>query len=700
MQRIGRLVLSQASKQIRPHTTRALSQTRYGSSVILHRPRIASASPLKSSRFYYGTVPEEGDAKEVGSIEEPSAAPHEELKPVTEKLETSETVVGEATHLEFQAETRKLLDIVAKSLYTDKEIFIRELISNASDALEKFRHAQVSGRDVADPYIEPEIQITTDPESNTLTIQDFGIGMTKEELIANLGTIARSGTLEYVKSTDNAQNLIGQFGVGFYSAFMVADEVLVFSRSAVDSPHGYQWRSFGAGTYDIAEAKGVSRGTKIVLKLKEDCKEFSDETVVKNILTKHSNFVNFSIKLNGDRVNTIGALWLKPKSEISDEDHESFYKFITHLHERPMLRLHFHTDSPINIKSLLYVPSEHTEKFGLGNMEPGVSLYCRKVLIQPNMKTLLPNYLRFVKGVVDCEDIPLNLSREHLQDSQLVARLGSAIARRLLKFFADEAKRSPEDYEKFWNEFGKFIKEGITTETSDRESLAKLIRAETSKLGEKHLSSLEDYISRMKEEQKEIYYVVARGRSYAEASPYMEHFKKNDLEVLYMYEAIDDWVMNAIGSFKGKSFKAIESAEIAASEDDASVTEEAREQQKDFNNWVRDILADKVSSVKDTKRLTDSPAVIIDHESMAFRRVMMHMDPSRAPKLPKQALEINANHPLMVYLKEVRHSNPKLASEVVEQIYDNALMAAGLLLESGSMTNRINSLLLEVLKKQ
>jgi molecular chaperone HtpG len=435
------------------------------------------------------------------------------------------------------------------------------------------------------------------------------------------------------------------------------------------------------------------------LKLKEDCKEFSDESVVKNILTKHSNFVNFPIKLNGERVNTIGAMWLKSKSDISDEDHESFYKFITHLHEKPMLRLHFHTDSPINIKSLLYVPSEHTEKFGLGNMEPGVSLYCRKVLIQPNMKNLLPNYLRFMKGVVDCEDIPLNLSREHLQDSQLVSRLGSALTRRLLKFFADEAKRSPEDYEKFWNEFGKFIKEGITTEVSDREALAKLIRAETSKLESGKLSSLEDYVSRMKEDQKEIYYVVARARSYAETSPYMEHFKKNDLEVLYLYEPVDDWVMNAIGTFKGKSFKAIESAEISSPEEE-NVSEEAREQQKDFNNWIRDILSDKVSSVKDTKRLTDSPAVIIDHESMAFRRVMMHMDPSRAPKLPKQALEINATHPLMQHLKQVRHTNPKLASAVVEQIYDNALMAAGLLLESGAMTNRINSLLIETLKQQ
>merc|ERR1712137_1297681 len=619
--------------------------------------------------------------------------------PATDKMEQTEKVVGESSRHEFQAETRKLLDIVAKSLYTEKEIFIRELVSNASDALEKFRQTQVAGEPIIDSYIEPEIHITADNESNTITIQDFGIGMTDKELVENLGTIARSGTKEYVQKAESSQTLIGQFGVGFYSCFMVADVVEVFSRSAHEGSTGYLWKSDGSGSYELAEAEGVTRGTKIILHMREDCKEFSSEKVLKDILNKHSNFVNFKIKLNGNQINTVQAIWTLPKNEVTEEQHEEFYKFISHSYDKPRMRLHFQTDSPLNLSSLFYIPAEHTEKYGVGRMDPGVSLYCRKVLIQSNMKKFLPDYLRFVKGVVDCEDIPLNISREHLQDNNLISRLAAVITRRLLKFFADEAKRDPGAYEEFFNEYSSFIKEGIVTEAGDRDNLAKLLRMESSKFEEGKLVSLEDYVSRMGEDQKEIYYVVGTKRSLCEGSPYMELFKKKDTEVLFFYQNIDDWVMNSISTFKGKKLKPIESAEIPKEEEE-ELPEEEREKIKTFNEWIRNELEDKVSSVKDTSRLTDTPAVIIDHESIAYRRMMMQVDPKRMPKLPKQAMEININHPIMKHLRVVKESNSELASQVIQQVYDNAMVAAGLLTDSRPMLDRINSLMTKTLEQE
>jgi len=639
-----------------------------------------------------------GVAEKAAPVENVEAEPLETEGALKDKMEKTEKVVGPSTSHEFQAETRKLLDIVAKSLYTDKEIFIRELVSNASDALEKYRHAQVAGEKLIDTYIEPEIQITADNESNTITIQDFGIGMTDQELVDNLGTIARSGTRQFVSEKSDTSSLIGQFGVGFYSSFMVADVVEVYSRSAHEGSKGYLWKSDGSGSYELAEAEGVTRGTKIILHMREDCKEFSGEKVLKDVLSKHSNFVNFKINLNGQRMNTVEAIWMLPKNEVTEDQHNEFYKFIAHAYDKPRNKLHFQTDSPLNLSSIFYVPMEHTEKYGVGRMDPGVSLYCRKVLIQANMKKFLPEYLRFIKGVVDCEDISLNISREHLQDSALVGRLASVLTRRIVKWFGEEARRNPGDYEDFFSEYGQFIKEGIVTENADRENLAKLLRMESSKFEDGKLVSLEDYISRMGEDQKEIFYAVANKRSLAEGSPYMEHFKKKDIEVLFLYQPVDDWVMNALSSFKGKTLKPIESAEVEKEEED--ISEEERADVKSFNDWIRDTLVDKISSVKETSRLTDTPAVIIDHETVAYRRMMQQVDPKRMPKMPKQALEINIKHPVMVGLRKVREGNPALATQAIEQVYDNAMVAAGLLADNRPMLDRINSLLARTLENE
>ena len=414
------------------------------------------------------------------------------------------------------------------------------------------------------------------------------------------------------------------------------------------------------------------------------------------MISKYSNFVNFDIKLNGQKANTIQAIWSKPKNEVTDEEHESFYKFIANAYDKPTYRLHFQTDSPHTLQALFYVPAEHTEKYNLGRMEHGVSLYCRKVLIQSNMNNLLPDYLRFIRGVVDCEDIPLNLSREHLQDSQLISRLGNVLTRRILKFLAEEAEKDKQLYEKFFNEFGGFLKEGAAQQTGEKEQIVKLLRMESSRLPANTITSFDEYISRMPEGQKEIYYLVTPKREFSESSPYMEHFKKKDIEVLFFHTLHDDWVMTNITTYKGKKVKPIESADIPK-DDSEVVTDEEKKTRKEFSAWVKDVLSDRVSSVKDSDRLVDSPAVVIDHESIAFRRMMMQVDGKNAPRLPKQTLEINPRHPIMVGLNSIRDSDPELAREVVEQVFDNALVAAGLMNDSRSMLKRVNNILTRAL---
>ncbi|MGH7884341.1 MAG: molecular chaperone HtpG, partial [Thermodesulfobacteriota bacterium] len=373
---------------------------------------------------------------------------------------------------EFQAEVKKILDIVIHSLYTDKEIFIRELVSNASDALEKFRYTQLSEKDIFDEKLPLEIEIKTDEKENTITITDFGIGMTRDDLIQNLGTIAHSGSksfLEAIKEGEGInENLIGQFGVGFYSAFMVSDSVEVFTHSYKKDGEHLIWKSDGSGEFEIGEGKGHRRGTKIVVHLKEDQKEFSNKDRVERILKKYSSFVQFPIKLNGEQINKVEAIWLRSKSEIKDEEYEEFYKFQTNSFDEPTYRLHFSSEAPIDINTLLFVPKDNIERLGFGRMEPEVSLYCKKVLIDPNPKGLLPEWLRFLKGVTDSADLPLNISRETMQDSSLILKLNSTITKRFLKFLSDEAKDNPEKYYEFYKNFGFFIKEGAASDFQHR----------------------------------------------------------------------------------------------------------------------------------------------------------------------------------------------------------------------------------------
>lgn len=632
-------------------------------------------------------------------------------------IEETETVSGQAETLPFQSETAKLLRIVAHSLYTDKEVFVRELISNASDASEKLRHLDVTGKEYDDKYLPLEIHIATDDKHKTITIQDFGIGMKKEELIKNLGTIAHSGTQEYLRQLEgkDASNIIGQFGVGFYSAFMVGNRVKVYSRSAAPGSKGYCWTSDGTGAYTIAEAEGVSRGTKIIIQLLEGQEHFAKKQTIDSIIKKYSNFVGFPIKLNGERVNTVRPLWTLPKQSISEEDHKQFYQFLAHSYDLPIYRLHFTSDAPFSIQSLFYVPEQHQEKYGMGRMDPGVSLFSRKVLVKPKMKALVPDWLRFMKGVVDCEDVSLHLSREHFQDSDLIKRLGNVVTGRLLKLFQDEAASDPDKYNaKFWKEYGSFIKEGICTDAKWKDELGGLLRCESSATGEGDVTSLEAYAKRMQDQQTAIYYLCVPSRTFAESSPYYEAFKQRGVEVLFLYTSMDDFVMQNLAEYAGKRILSIESAQLpaelarpasTATGDDAAAASSSHahahagelsldpQEVEELAKWMKTTLLDRVSSVKETKRLVSSPAIIVDHESASFRRMMKFVDPSRAPKLPKQRLEINAAHPIITRLNSLRRREPSFAKAVAEQVFDNALIAAGLMDDPRSMLARLNSIL-------
>ncbi|KXU34481.1 molecular chaperone HtpG [Cephaloticoccus primus] len=606
---------------------------------------------------------------------------------------------------EFQAEVKQLLDIVIHSLYTEKEVFVRELVSNASDALEKLRHTQITEKAIFDEGLELEINVTTDDKAKTITIQDFGIGMTREELVENLGTIAHSGSKAFLQALSEGgaknSNLIGQFGVGFYSVFMAAESVRVYSRSWQPEQPGHVWTSDGSGSYEIAESEGERRGTKIVIKLKEDCSDFAQDWRLKEILERYSAFVSFPINLNGKRINTIQALWLRNKNEIKDEEYTEFYKFQAHAYDEPRLRLHFAADAPLTINALLFVPKENTEKLGFSRLEPSVALYCRKVLIDARPDGLLPEWLRFLKGVVDSEDLPLNISRETMQDKALIEKLGRVITKRFLKLLEDEAKNRPEAYAEFYAEFAPFLKEGAAMDFTHKEQLTGLLRFESSLTEAGKTTSLADYVSRMGSEQKEIYYLVGPNRAAIESGPYLEGFRARNLEVLFCYESVDEYVMNALREFDSRKLLAADHADVKlpdmpqSSEGALSADEVAA-----LSTWLKDTLgSERVEAVSSSDRLVDSPVLATSADKMMsphMRRIMKAMKQGEADAAPKVNLEINPRHSVIQHLHALHTSNPEKAQLVAEQLLDNALISAGLLDDASAMVARLNKLLASV----
>jgi molecular chaperone HtpG len=607
---------------------------------------------------------------------------------------------------EFQAEVKKLLDIVIHSLYTERDIFVRELISNATDALEKFRHQSLLEEEVFDSHVPLEIAIDMDDKAHTLTITDTGIGMTREELEHNLGTIAHSGSntflAELAEVAKKDVSLIGQFGVGFYSAFMAARKVRVLSRSYHPEAEGYEWSSDGTGSYTLTLAEGLRRGTKIIVELKDDAHEFADQETIKQIITQYSNFVSFPIKVKGDTVNTVQALWTKSKNEIKDEEYNEFYKFIGNAFDEPSYRLHFSADAPLAINALLFVPKENIERLGFGRGKPGVNLYCQKVLIEQHSENILPEWLRFVKGVVDSEDLPLNISRQALQDSALVAKLKQVLTKRFLKFLSEQAKDDPAAYNEFWNNFGFYFKEGATSDFAYRDEIAKLLRFESSKSEPDEMISLADYVERMAEGQKEIYYINGPSRTAAESGPYVEAFKKRDIEIIYTLEPIDDFVMNHLGEFDGKKLVSADRGDLDLSEIKTTAEEKKKDAEPELETevvesltkWIKDALGERVKEVIASKRLVDSPAIVVNPDGFmtsTMERVMQaaHLEKGETVSdVSNKSLEINTGHPLIKQLSMLRGTAEEFAKNVVQQIFDNTHIQAGLMIDPRQMVER------------
>lgn len=604
------------------------------------------------------------------------------------------------THQPFQAEVRQLLDIVINSLYTDREIFIRELVSNAADSLEKLRHLRLTESSVFESEKEPQIEITADAEGKTLTIEDYGIGMTREELIKNLGTIAHSGTKAFLQNLEAgaqaAGNVIGRFGVGFYSVFMVADKVEVYTHSWRPDAESLVWTSDGRGGFDIAESPGAHRGARIVIHLKEEHKEFAEKGRIKTILERYSNFVPFPILLEGERVNNVEALWLKKKSEVTDEQYNEFYKFIGHAWDEPRYRLHFSADAPLVINSLLFIPNENPERYGMGQMEPGVALYCRRVLIDPKPRGLLPEWLRFAKGVIDSDDLPLNISRESMQDSALVQKLGDVLTKRLIKMLESEAKSDVEKYNDFYKAFSRFLKEGVAVDHKHRDALSKLLRFESSFTEPGVLTGFDEYLSRAKDGQKDIYYLIAPSRAAVEAGPYLEAFKARGLEVIYFFEPIDEYVVSSLTEVAEKRLVSASSDDLdlgdAPPTEGESLTEE---QTKEVCEWLKTTLGDSVESVRAGSRLVSSPAVALQPEGQLSpqMRAMMKAMNQDAGGAAKVILEINPRHALIRKLALRNKANDELAPLIAEQVRDNALIAAGLLDTPTAMLARMEKVL-------
>ncbi|MDA1006650.1 MAG: molecular chaperone HtpG [Verrucomicrobia bacterium] len=603
---------------------------------------------------------------------------------------------------EFQAEVREILDIVIHSLYTDKEIFVRELISNASDALEKMRLKQLADGDVFEADLPLEINISTDETARTITIADHGIGMTREELAENLGTIAHSGTkafLQAMKESSGAgADVIGQFGVGFYSSFMVAERVEVYTHSANPEGEHLKWASDGGGEYTMEEADGQQRGCRIVVHLKEGQEEFTTAHRVKEIVERYSNFVGFPVNLNGERVNTVEAVWLKSKSDVTEEEYEAFYQFVGHAMDAPRYTMHFSADAPLTINALLFVPGENMERFGMGPQPAGVALYCRKVLIDQHPEGLLPEWLRFLRGVIDSEDLPLNISRESMQDSALVRKLNGVLTKRFVKFLAKQGKDAPEDYMEFYKRFGRFLKEGIVASPEHQEALAGLLRFQSTMAEGEALTSLDEYVDRMKEGQEEIYYLVGDSKAALEKGPFVEAFQARGLEVALFVEQVDDYVLQSMREFKGKKLVSADRAGIELEDVPTEGESLSPEDTDRLVEWLNTTLGDRVERGDAGKRLVSHPVVALIPQDAPNAQLRAMMEAMGQPALEMKArLEINPRHELVKQLHALRGGNEELAGAVARQLADNALLAAGLGTSEADAAANMNGLLSRLL---
>ncbi len=609
----------------------------------------------------------------------------------------------------FETEVRQLLDIVIHALYSDREVFVRELASNGSDALEKLRLKQLTENAIHQPELELRLSITTDEESKTITIADSGIGMTEEEIVEYLGTIAHSGTKKYLEKLKESQgtstqDLIGQFGVGFYSVFMVADEVEVTTRSWQPDAKPVKWTSDGREGYTLEEAPAdTPRGTSILIKLKdvdtskEGAQDFSSTERVRGIVQRYSNFIGFPIDFNGEHLNTVQAIWLKNKKDVTPEEYQSFYQFIAHTDRESMSHMHFNAEAPIAIASVLYIPEENPESMGFGRTEPQVSLYCHKVLIDGKPEGLLPEWLRFLAGVVDSEDLPLNISREMLQDNSLMRKISNIITSRFIKHMESMAKDDTELYAKFYTQFSRFLKEGVVTSWEHKESLGKLLRFESTFTEEGQTTSFADYISRMKENQKDIYVLYGSSRAQLESSPYLDALKARGFEVAYFTEGGDQFVIDSLMRMEDKEIKSIDRANLDLPEldatDDGAPSLDATEA-AGLTEWVNKRFENQFDKVTTSDRASAVPAIALQSENGISPEVRAYLQ-AMGQSVPESKAEIalNPKNPIVMKLASLRQSDEELAGLLAGQIIDTALLRAGMLENPAQLAENSQALL-------
>lgn len=616
-----------------------------------------------------------------------------------------------AKKYEFKAEIKQLLDILVHSLYTSREIFLRELISNASDALDKLRFQSTRGAEIADSDLPLDITISFDEKNNTVTIKDSGIGMTADELIANIGTIAKSGSSEFLKqlseSKADANNIIGKFGVGFYSVFMVAKEVVIKTKSYQKDAPAVEWHSDGLGNYEISELSDeMKRGTIIEIHLKEDAKEFANKFRLESTIKKHSNFISFPIYLENEKINTITAIWREPKSNIKKEQYDEFYKYLSYDQDEPLETLHISIDAPIQFNSLLFIPKKNQDFFGYNRDNYGLDLYVRRVLINHKNKDLLPEYLGFIKGVVDSEDLPLNISRETLQENLVFNKISNHITGQVLSHLNKMAKDNADKYKEFWKEQNRVFKMGYS-DYPNMEKFNELLRFNSSECAAaEDLTSFEDYVSRFKEGQNEIYYAVGSSREAINSDPHLEIFKSKGLEVLYLYDPIDEFVITSIRKYKDYEFKSVDHIDFNKiekfkdqKEKAAPVEELSKDDSKQFENLltkIKEILGDRVLEVKESQRLSDSAACVVSPDegfSSSMQKILRMANKEMGEQ--KKNFEVNKDHKLTRNLLKVfkADSNDEYIKDVVEQLFESALLLEGSLIDPHKLASRINKML-------
>ncbi|OGU60320.1 MAG: molecular chaperone HtpG [Ignavibacteria bacterium GWF2_33_9] len=615
----------------------------------------------------------------------------------------------ESNHSEkyqFQAEMKQLLNLIIHSLYSHKEVFLRELVSNASDALNKVRFLKLTKPDILNPDDELAIKINVNFDENTFSIEDSGIGMSHDDLINQIGNIASSGTLKFLnelkeknKSFDG--NLIGQFGVGFYSVFMVTDEVTLETRLADSTSHGLQWISTGEDTYIINEIDKPSKGTKISFKFKEELKHFADVSEIKQILQKYSNFVDFPIYVNDEKVNVVQAVWQKKKDSLTDEEMNEFYKFISNDFEEPMGHLHLAIEGNVNFKALLFIPKTAPQFLFQEIKEKTLHLYTNKIFIQDDAKELLPDYLHFVKGVVDTEDLPLNVSREITQNSPVMAKINTVLTSKILDYLENLASEDKEKYETFYRNFGSLLKSGVNTDFKNREKIIELMRFESSKTEAGNYTSFNSYVSSMRAEQEEIFYLAGDSREKIERNPNLEYFIKNDIEVLFMIDPMDVFVIPYIFDYSGKKILSIEKAEIKLEE--SSSEEKTEDNQNSFSliEKFKSVVGEQVEDIVFSKRLVNYPVSLVAGKSSMdpqYEKMMQMLN--KDFQSSKKILEINPVHPiiknLISNLNNTEHSEE--VEDTIHQLYESALLIDGGLTNPTDFVQRLYKIIEKMTK--